>query len=120
MISYDKTRPASRDAHEKPRIEGRYSGLYSRQGSDALVRLSDGLTLIIGQRGGNSSPRSSNLYLVDKTIKQGYLSNLYGQEFDDRVYRYKIEATDTDAQFLIEVLYPVKKSHKGRGNTAHV
>ena len=97
---------------------GRYSGLYRREGSDTLIRLSDGLTLVIGQRGGNSSPRSSNLYLVDKTIKQGYLSNLYGQEFDDRVYRYKIEATDTEAEFLIGVLYPVKKSLKRQGETA--
>lgn len=94
--------------------KGFYTGQYRRDGS-SLIRTSDGLRLVMGDRGPQADPRSSQFYLVDKTPGKGYLSNLYRDQFDDRVFRYQIvwRADDPDTADVV-VLYPLKRG-RGRG-----
>lgn len=92
--------------HKNP-VKGKYEGQYKRDGS-SLIRTSDRLRLVMGDRGPQDDPRSSQFYLIDKTPGKGYLSNLYGNEFDDRSVRYRIiwHEADPDTADIV-VLYPL-------------
>ena len=92
--------------------KGQYTGRYRRDGS-SLIRISDGLRLVTGDRGETNNPRLSRFYLVDKTPGKGYLSSLYGNEFDDRTYRYRITWEEDDAHAEIVTLYRVGSRGSG-------
>ncbi len=105
------------------KLVGSYSGTYRLKGSDSLVRITDGLKLVIGTRSGSIPSRSSERYLVDKRPNKGYLSNLYDNEFDDRIHRYRIvqiEADDHSELFLIEAIRLLKGNRKSRRNGSNV
>lgn len=91
-----------------------YTGRYTRDGS-SLIRISDGLRLVTGDRGPQDNPALSQFYLVDKRPGKGYLSSLYGSQFDDRIHRYDIRDTDDPSVAEIVVLYPLSGSRNGRG-----
>jgi len=91
-----------------------YSGLYRRDGS-SLIRISDALRLVTGDRGPQDNRGLSQHYLVDKRPGKGYLSSLYGNEFDDRINRYQIRDTDDPSVAEIVVLYPLRRGRNGRG-----
>lgn len=91
-----------------------YTGLYKRDGS-SLIRTSDGLRLVTGDRGPQDNPALSRFYLVDKRPGKGYLSSLYGTQFDDRINRYDIRDTDDPSVAEIVVLYPLRRGRNGRG-----
>jgi len=91
-----------------------YTGLYKRDGS-SLIRVSDGLRLVTGDRGPQDNPALSRYYLVDKRPGKGYLSSLYGSQFDDRINRYEIRDTDDPSVAEIVVLYPLRRGRNGRG-----
>ena len=91
-----------------------YTGLYKRDGS-SLIRVSDGLRLVTGDRGPQDNPALSRYYLVDKRPGKGYLSSLYGSQFDDRINRYDIRDTGDPSVTEIVVLYPLRRGRNGRG-----
>lgn len=91
-----------------------YTGLYKRDGS-SLIRISDGLRLVTGDRGQQDNPALSRYYLVDKRPGKGYVSSLYGSQFDDRINRYDIRDTDDPSVAEIVVLYPIRRGRNGRG-----
>lgn len=101
---------------DKNPVKGYYAGVYQRKGS-ALVRTSDGLRLVMGDRGPQDNPKSSRHYLIDTTPGKGYLSNLYyGKEFDDRVYRYRIVWSDSQPDTCeILTLNLLRRLQKKRG-----
>lgn len=104
----------SRGDRRKDPVKGFYSGTYERDGS-SLIRTSDGLKIVTGDRGPNHDPHLSRFYLVDKTPGRGYLSSLYGSEFDDKAYRYRIVERDNDPGTVdVVALYPLKRG-KDRG-----
>ena len=91
-----------------------YTGRYTRDGS-SLIRISDGLRLVTGDRGPQDNPALSQYYLVDKRPGKGYVSSLYGKQFDDRINRYEIRDTDDPSVAEIVVLHPVRRGRNGRG-----
>ena len=100
-------------------LVGKYSGTYRRIGTDSLIRLADDLHLEIKERIGPVGPNSSPLFLIDKTADR-YLSNLYKDQFDDRVFRYKIRLLDHDLEtYEIFVIRPALIGSK-RGGVADV
>lgn len=112
-----KDRPPSRGSHPKDPIQGQFTGQYTGDGK-SLKRISDGLHLVILDRLHAMGPRSSRHYIVNaSTPARDYVSNLYGDEFDDRIYRYQIiPRQDEPGTFDIVVLYPLKKRGSGRGS----
>lgn len=98
---------------------GYYAGIYQRKGS-ALVRTSDGLRLVMGDRGPQDNPKSSQHYLIDATPGKGYLSNLYyGKEFDDRTYRYRIVWSDSQPDTCEIVTLNVLRSLQKKWGESH-
>ena len=104
----------SRDGSHKDPIKGKYTGTYSGDAS-SLKRTSDGLHLIVIDRGSHVGPHSSRHYLVNASSPtRDYVSNLYGDEFDDRVHRYRIiPRQDELGTFDVVVLYALTRS-RGR------
>lgn len=92
---------------------GWYAGEYKRD-KTSLIRTSDGLRLVMGDRGQQTDPHTSRFYLIDKTPAKGYLSNLYGTEFDDRTYRYQIVWREDDPEVAdIVTLYRLRRAGNG-------
>jgi len=107
---------SSRTAPDRPPEKGRYTGQYQWDGK-SLKRVTDDLTLLIVDRGSQAGPHSSRQYLVNASSPtRDYVSNLYGKEFDDRVYRYRIFLREDDpATVDIVVLYRLRtKDNRGR------
>jgi len=107
---------SSRTAPDRPPERGRYAGQYLWDGK-SLKRATDDLTLLIVDRGSQAGPHSSRKYLVNASSPtRDYVSNLYGNEFDDRVYRYRICFREDDPDTVdIVVLYPLReKGSRGR------
>jgi hypothetical protein len=117
----DKQQSAKRDIKSLDPNEGRYTGTYRRIGSDKLERSDGEITLTIRKRFGTITSTSSPVFLVDDNPDVGYLSNLYTDEFDDRVYRYKIRLEDTEKEtYQIFVIRPVSNGLKPKGGGADV
>lgn len=105
----------SRGDRRKDHANGRFAGTYTGDGK-SLKRTSDGLHLLILDRGETVGPHSSRHYIVNASSpKRDYVSNLYGDQFDDRSFRYQIvERPEETGTFDIVVLYPVKRGRRGR------
>ena len=103
-----------------PDTLGKYAGIYQRIGADSLIRLTDDLHLEIKERSGPIGPNSSPLFLVDKSAGR-YLSNLYKDQFDDRLFRYRISLEDLEEDtYLIEAIWSIVDGQKCGGKTANV
>jgi hypothetical protein len=101
-------------------LVGKYSGIYRRIGTDSLIRLADDLHLEIKERTGPIGPNSSPLFLIDKSADR-YLSNLYKDQFDDRLHRYRISLEDVeDDTYLVEAIWSLVDRQKHGGKTSHV
>lgn len=119
MKIQNNARP-SRSGRDKDPIKGKYAGTYKRDGS-SLVRTSDGLQLVVINRGYKLGPKSSDKYLINaSTPGRDYVSNLYGDQFDDKVFRYQIVQRQEDPDtYDILTLYALSKGrNQGRKRSA--
>ena len=112
-MKIQKDRDPSRGPTDKDPVKGKYAGTYTGDGK-SLKRTSDGLHLLILDRGHTVGHHSSRHYIVNASSpKRDYVSNLYGDEFDDRTFRYRIvERPEESGPYDIVVLYRLKG---GRG-----
>ena len=108
----------SRGKPNKDPAKGQYAGTYSGDGK-SLKRTSDGLHLLILDRAQPTGPQSSRFYLIlASSPTRDYVSNVYGDEFDDRIYRYQIVARpDEVGIYDIVVLYRLTGRRSGRRAT---
>lgn len=108
----------SSQAPDRGPKRGRYEGRYQWDGK-SYKRTRDGLTLLVVDRGFHTGPKSSRCYLVNTSSpSRDYVSNLYGDQFDDRVYRYQIvPRTDEPGTVDVVVLYRISGSgRRGKAN----